>query len=252
MKSVSQPKPKKILNLAASQSGIMAHFWSNPDAPGTSLYNPDPPTISEQAGNVLFVENGVCVMHPLAPKVILSSTFAAAVSGVTTAFFAFDQGFHTDGILLVCGMMLICGVGVGLLILWLAWIFRISSMWPIYLVQEESGIKVQLVHRKPWCMLESLSPTLTYGSFDWRNADGTPIKSKRLSKSLQQTTYACWLQLNYKSRRRWIVLSLHEEAKEASDTIPDWASTLNLTSENSISDDQPPSIVRFYHNPKLL
>lgn len=247
------PEPKKILNIATSTGKVSSGLWGTKYVRGTPQYKHTPTEITTDGADPIFVERAPCYMHPLKRILIWTVLIAAVTGGVPALVLVLDDGMSVDGVLFIISMMGMCALAVGAAVLWIAWIFRVTMLWPIVLTSTPSGIRVQLVHRKPWCPLEDLSPSIAVGSVAWISSrTGKPINPKLIHNDLRPQMDSCWLQLSYNSRRRWVLLSLHETPSQAEDAALDWAHKLRLDPERSFTSNAPPNRMMYYHNPKLM
>lgn len=236
-----QPKPSKILNIAASQSGILAAlFTPNNLTAGTLPYTLQSPIVSSDC--ILFVEHGACPMHPLKRSLGWSISIACLVPAILTTGFVIAEGFSIDGFYLILGMTIMSGIAVAFVMLCLVWNFRTLALWPVVIETHSDGIRVTLAHRQHWCMLNTLSPSLATGEFKWIDGRyGKPLHPKKLPDSLKDRTHACWLELKYKTRKRWVLLSLFENDEEASNSTLEWAQKLELSGDDVFTTNDPPS-----------
>jgi len=226
-------------------------LWANRWAPGTIPYTTQSPIPA--GGCTLFVEHGSCPMHPLKRSLGWSIMIACLVPAILTTIFIVAEGFSLDGLYFILGMTTMSGLAVACLMLHIAWMFRTLTLWPVVFEAHDDGVRVTLAHRRYWCMLNSISPSLATGEFVWIGGQQRKlIPSKKLPDTLKNKAHACWLELKHKDRKRWILLSLHDVSDDASSSIMDWAQKLELNGEDVFTTSEPPSQVFYNYLDKKL
>lgn len=203
--------------------------------------------------NSIFIENGQLSFHPIKRSIAIAVTLSFIISIICCSIFVASMGFNSDDLWIIIFLISLIGFGATAIYVWIAWCIRTMGLWPILIDHTDDGIRVSLVHRRHWCLLNTLSPSLTTGEFKWIGGQQRkPIPSKKLPDTLKNNTHASWLELKYKDRMRWVLLSLHDNSDDASGSIIDWAQKLELTGEEIFTTSGPPSQVFYNYMDKKL
>jgi len=246
------PNPKRILNSPCTPTNSFEALLESENSNLRMLpYSLN--RIELKDTDPIFIENGQLSFHPIKRSIAITVTLSLIISIICCSIFVASMGFNSDDLWIIIFLTSLICFGGAAIYVWIAWCIRILGLWPILIDQSDEGIRVSLVHRRHWCLLNTLSPSLATGVFEWIGGQQRkPIPSKKLPDTLKNNTHASWLELKYKDRKRWVLLSLHDNSDDASDSIIDWAQKLELTGEEVFSTSEPPSQVFYNHLDKKL
>jgi hypothetical protein len=249
MKRNEHPTPFRVLNLACKVSSPGMRSMLNVPNAVSNLYSVNRPEHEVLSGQVLFVESSPLFLHPLRKYIVLIFIMSVGTAGGLTLLVTQTLLSIDALIFLAFGIALFNAIFVPLL-LFLAGTFREAQFWPIAIVRRNNAICAELVQRKHWCEIQSLSPQLTTSQIRWVSGRFRRSTSNwKLSDELKHKSYASWLKLRYKDRVRWVLLSLCESAEESEASIPSWAEAFELDLSTALTDEPGPDQVPFWYSP---
>jgi hypothetical protein len=239
------PNIRSILNLAACKGRLFKH----PVHPHAPVYSDALLSSPEQC---LFVEHAACYRSIKRLLILLVSVSSITVFVTTGAFVVLNaQGTYIlQDFIFVFGLTAFVGVLMSFLVLWIAFILRTMTFWPIAIHPSKTGLIISLAEKLKWCHLDSLNPTLAVGKLQFKPI---PLGSKlMLPEELKAPRFGTWLKLSYANRMRWVLLDHNETEDESIKATVDWSIKLDLPENMPLDTQQPPENLTYLLNPKIL
>ncbi len=243
-----RPTTQSVLGLACSASG--SFLRTRPSA-GLPAYQMDPCVMDPDA---VFVESAPMPAYRLRRNVIAIPLIVMLITGGMVGSVMLSLGFDADDVWLLVGTVLFVGLvsAAGTLgVTWIAW--RLVP-WPLVIRRHHGRLIVRLAGRKSWADLEELAPAFTIGRLEFVSdpAQTSPIKPAKLPADLRNRDRVAWLRLEWQSRVRWVVLSVHEQEEEALADLLEWADRFGLDAEAAHTHEQPPGLAVLSRNRRFF
>lgn len=237
-----RPSPESILGLVCSKGGMIS---AQPSA-GLPAYQIDP-CIADPAA--VFVESAPMPAYRLRRNAIAIPGIVMLITGgmLLPGFGAVDV-LSSIVTVFVFGLIALAGT---LGFTWFAW--RMTP-WPIVIQRHQGDRIVRLAGRKPWCLFRDLSPSFTVGRLDFVSdpRDRSPMKPRKLPPHLRSRDQVAWLRLEWPSRVRWVILSIHENEDQALASLVAWGEKLGLNAADAHTAEPPPSLSVFTRARRLF